>query len=640
MAELTGLDLGTHLKIIINEFKSNNSIYGYPEKKFFTGFDGIDFSVDFHHKKAATPLGPASGPHTQLAQNIVLSFLHGGRIMELKTVQILDQLDIPRPCIDARNVCYNVEWSQELRLEESYHEYVVAWILLKIIEEMELLGKPKGDAFYNTVFDVSAGYDLKGITSPRVDKWLRDMRDAREKIAELLAGLPEEFRQFKNLQIDPHIADTLTLSTFHGCPRDEIESIVQHLMSEHGFHVIVKMNPTLLGYDFVRKTLNDDLGYENIALDPEAFKHDLQFDEAVAMMQRLQKFGAKHGRRLGAKFTNTLVVKNNEKIFTDDVQYLSGPPLHVLSMHSMHRFRQAMGDDFHISFSAGIAKHNFADAVSCDMKPVTVCTDLLKTGGYSRLFDYLSRLKNAMEQSESTVLEQFVGNAAQAMKRTDAIVRGLIENPIYHFNKNKKPPKKIDSHLELFDCLSCDKCLTVCPNAANFSYEMEPQEIEVFNYCFEENTFIPVPAGSMKIEKNTQIANLADFCNECGDCDTYCPEYGGPFVQKPRFFFTRELYDEFKGSNGFYFSAENEMIGRIGSHDYKISRDEKSGHYTFQSEKCVFVFDAKNDLVSVADYEKLDNGEDVNMQDFHQMRLIFDGMRQSQNHFGANVVVT
>ncbi|MGH7449995.1 MAG: hypothetical protein ACRENG_01485 [bacterium] len=70
--------------------------------------------------------GPAAGPQTQMAQNLVLSWLGGSRIIELKTVQILDQLKILRPCIDMTNVGYNVEWSQELRLKQSLREYVAA----------------------------------------------------------------------------------------------------------------------------------------------------------------------------------------------------------------------------------------------------------------------------------------------------------------------------------------------------------------------------------------------------------------------------------------------------------------------------------------------------------------------------------
>ena len=73
---------------------------------------GPDLSVAFHGTRAGNPSGPAAGPHTQMAQNLLLSYIAGGRILELKTVQINDRLTIPRPCIDMTNVGYNVEWSQ------------------------------------------------------------------------------------------------------------------------------------------------------------------------------------------------------------------------------------------------------------------------------------------------------------------------------------------------------------------------------------------------------------------------------------------------------------------------------------------------------------------------------------------------
>ena len=49
-----------------------------------------------------------------------LAWLAGGRIMELKTVQVQDDLDIPRPCIHVPNVGFNVEWSQELRVADFF----------------------------------------------------------------------------------------------------------------------------------------------------------------------------------------------------------------------------------------------------------------------------------------------------------------------------------------------------------------------------------------------------------------------------------------------------------------------------------------------------------------------------------------
>ena len=38
-------------------------------------------------------------------------------------------------------------------------------------------------------------------------------------------------------------------------------------------------------------------------------------------------------------------------------------------------------------------------------------------------------------------------------------------------------PRKINSHLVLFDCITCDKCIPVCPNDANFIYETPPVDL-------------------------------------------------------------------------------------------------------------------------------------------------------------------
>ena len=67
-------------------------------------------------RKLETPFGPAAGPHTQLAQNIIAAYYAGSRFFELKTVQILDGEDLPvsKPCILADDECYNCEWSTEL----------------------------------------------------------------------------------------------------------------------------------------------------------------------------------------------------------------------------------------------------------------------------------------------------------------------------------------------------------------------------------------------------------------------------------------------------------------------------------------------------------------------------------------------
>jgi len=95
----------------------------------------------FTGHRAATPLGPAAGPHANMAQNIVLSWLGGSRIIELKTVQILDELKIPRPCIDIANVGYNVEMVAGAQARTSLREYVGAVMLIEIVKAFEAAGE-------------------------------------------------------------------------------------------------------------------------------------------------------------------------------------------------------------------------------------------------------------------------------------------------------------------------------------------------------------------------------------------------------------------------------------------------------------------------------------------------------------------
>ena len=51
-----------------------------------------------------------------------------------------------------------------------------------------------------------------------------------------------------------------------------------------------------------------------------------------------------------------------------------------------------------------------------------------------------------------------------------------------------------------------------------------------------------------------QIAVFQDFCNDCGNCDTFCPEEGGPYLEKPRFFGTLDGWHRWRDRDGFFAS--------------------------------------------------------------------------------------
>ena len=102
-----------------------------------------------------------------------------------------------------------------------------------------------------TIFDMSVGYNLEGIKSPRVVRFMDTLEDASEELAQIRAILRRDFPQFADIEIPGQIANSITLSTMHGCPPDEIERICEYLLTERKLHTIVKMNPTLLGKEQV-----------------------------------------------------------------------------------------------------------------------------------------------------------------------------------------------------------------------------------------------------------------------------------------------------------------------------------------------------------------------------------------------------
>jgi len=581
MSELVPVPLPLLLRRAFLEYEREGKIFDLPKSKFFRGIPGLDFSVSFHGHRASTPLGPAAGPHGQLAQNIVLSWLGGSRIIELKTIQVLDELKIPRPCIDIANVGYNVEWSQELKLEQSLREYVGAAMFLEILKSSRLLG---GDFTQtDTVFDMSAGYNLKGIRSARVRSWISSMMNAGPILDELRMSLTGPFARYRDLPFPTRVSDTISLSTFHGCPAGEIEGIVSFLIEEFGLHVCVKLNPTLLGYHEVDHLLHGVLGYQEIQLHREAFDKDLQFDEAVTLIPRLQRMARAHGRGLSVKFSNTLVVKNHKGVFADDLMYLSGPPLHVLALNLIHKFRQSLRDPIPISFSGGLDAHNIAATLALNLIPVTTCTDLLRPGGYARLIRYLENLAAKMTELGVTNIPDFIArNAGQE----DAIVAATTANPRYRWERNKGVPRKIGSRLWLYDCINCDKCIPVCPNDANFVYEAPASVIEYDNFELLPGQIRCVPGGTLRVVKSHQLANYADACNECGNCDIFCPEDGGPQNEKPRFFGTLESYRKHAGANGFFLSRHKLKLvptihGTISGAAYVLALDRVADRATF-----------------------------------------------------------
>ena len=577
------------------EFANQQAMFDLPRAKWYVPADdeALDLSVPFHDMCAANASGPASGPQSQMAQNLVLSFLAGGRIMELKTVQINDRLTIPRPCIDAANVGYNIEWSQELLVEQSLDQYVQGSMLIHMLaHQPDVFGNPfgtvdmRGEA-RGTIYDMSLGYNLAGIQSDKVRRFIEGMIDASESVERLRDAIPRRLGALRELDYPTQLSRSVTLSTFHGCPADEIERICEFLLGTIGVHTIVKMNPPMLGQQRLEHLLYDLMGYDQLRVNESIYRNGLEFGEAVEMTRRLSALAQRQGLSFGAKFSNTLEVENHRDFFpsSEKTMYLSGAPLHVITLTLAGAFREAVGASVPISFSAGVDRKNFFKLMQCGFIPITTCTDLLKVGGYGRLPPYLTELRKDMSRVGATNITDYLLDCRSARQQTsDPVEAGFLNTTAviaetqadqrYYQAKNAAVPRRIDSHLTLFDCITCYKCIPVCPNDANFVYETQPTKITYQDIEVEaDGTWRRVgEPKSFQLERQEQIANFADYCNHCGNCDTFCPEYDGPYLMKPSFFGSQTAFEEGAPHDGFCVCSSTEMLARIASRTLQVTR--------------------------------------------------------------------
>ena len=436
---------------ILTEHAEKNSIFGV--RKIVKHEGGAD---PIFAEKIETPFGPAAGPNSQLAQNIVASYVAGARFFELKTVQIMDGEElskcVAKPCIVAEDECYNCEWSTELTVPQAMSEYIKAWWACKLLARELGLGDPDG-----FVFNMSVGYDLEGIKSPKVDAYIEGMKDASgtDVWAECLEWARANVERFANVDaafvesVSPRVSSSVTESTLHGCPPDEIERIATYLITEKGLNTYIKCNPTLLGYDYARERL-DGLGFDYIAFDDKHFREDLQWADAVPMFERLIKLTSERGLSFGVKLTNTFPVDVTRKELPSEEMYMSGRSLFPLTIHLARRISEQFDGKLRISYSGGADAQNIRDLYGAGIWPITMATTVLKPGGYERFSQIAGVLKGAARKDD-----------------VDVAAVAALDDAVAEAPKYKKPVKPVPSHkldwpLPLTSCFT-SPCRNGCP---------------------------------------------------------------------------------------------------------------------------------------------------------------------------------
>lgn len=459
------------LLLWIKREEVNGKIFGIPRSLFFSPRKDDPFQLQRYGKLLESPVGVAAGPHTQLSQNIVSAWLTGARYIELKTIQILDELDVTKPCIDMGDEGYNCEWSQELKLNQSLDEYINALVAIHILKKQFQIGGATEPGF---IFNMSVGYNLEGILSPGVQNFLDSMADSGELIAEKLAIADTVFPGSAELNIDSCVSDNITISTMHGCPPDEIEKIGRYFIKERKLNTTIKLNPTLLGPEELRDILNNRLGFDNVTVPDLAFDHDLKYDAGISLIKNLLVQATESGVEFNIKLTNTLETQNDRKRLPENeaMLYMSGRPLHVISINLAAKLQREFEGKLDISFSAGSDCYNISDVLGCGLQPITVCSDLLKPGGYGRITQYLIHAKDAIVDYDCDSIADYVDKLAEkngidpeqgaAQGNLDLYAEKVKNQSHYHKKSYPWESIKTERILHDFDCIEAP-CKGTCP---------------------------------------------------------------------------------------------------------------------------------------------------------------------------------
>ena len=435
---------------IMTEYRQEGSVFGV-HRPYVAGEKSLPI---FGGERIETPFGPAAGPNTQLAQNIIAGYFAGARFFELKTVQKVDGADlaacISRPCILAEDECYNCEWSTELTVQQAYEEYVKAWCACHILSRVCGLGQPDG-----FVFNMSVGYDLEGIKGPKIDKYLNEMMDASGTpiFQECIKVLREMFPGEEDLiaAIPARISNSVTVSTLHGCPPDEIERIASYLITEKHLHTFVKCNPTLLGYQSARDIL-DGMGYDYIAFGEKHFNEDLQYADAIPMFRRLLALAGERGLEFGLKLSNTFPVDVKQGELPSEEMYMAGKSLFPLTIEMARRVSKEFDGRLRLSYSGGADFFNIDKLFQCGIWPITMATTELKPGGYQR-FTQIGEKVEALAFHPFTQVD---------VNKVEALALAIREDK-YHVKAVKPlPRRKLYSKVPLVDCFTAP-CKGGCP---------------------------------------------------------------------------------------------------------------------------------------------------------------------------------
>jgi len=171
-------------------------------------------------------------------------------------------------------------------------------------------------------------------------------------------------------------------------------------------------------------------------------------------------------------------------------------------------------------------------------------------------------------------------------------------------------------------CLQCDEycnvCVSVCPNRANHHYQITPQSFSYQNIHVNGHSFELSEIKVLHITQDSQIYNIGDYCNECGNCTTFCPTSGDPYKDKPQIHLSQSSFDS--SSRG-YFSDKDIIYAKYN--DSIIQLKDDAGKFYYEDDRVEVVL-AKDSLKILDVFIKQEGDFIVDLSPIIEMKLMKD----------------
>jgi putative selenate reductase len=185
-------------------------------------------------------------------------------------------------------------------------------------------------------------------------------------------------------------------------------------------------------------------------------------------------------------------------------------------------------------------------------------------------------------------------------------------------------------------CLDCDVycsiCVGVCPNFALQTYQTEPFDLCLPELHLDGDAFSVTPGRPYRVAQAFQIAVLTDFCNDCGNCTTFCPTAGMPYRDKPRLYLDRQEFEAQQDNafmvfrDGDQWSMDARWQGETHHIDLNATLDYAGPSFRARLDPDTF------EIQQTEHTSSTENGAALSLEPCAAMFVLLAGLKQSLPH--------